>query len=73
MVPFVDWQQFISLAIVAGAAGLLLWGKLRQLRPFPARSVNPCGCSGMNPSSIGGSLRYEARKGERPRLIVRMP
>jgi hypothetical protein len=67
----VDWQQLISLAIVVGAAALLLWGKLRPHRGFPARSHGHCGCSRMAPTSLGSSLRYEARKGQRPRLIVR--
>ena len=65
-----DWQQLISLAIVAGAAALLLWGKLRPHRGL-ARSHNHCGCSRMASESPGTALRYEARKGQRARLIVR--
>jgi hypothetical protein len=65
-----DWQQLMTLGIVAGAAALLLWGKLRPHRAFP-RSHGHCGCSRMVSASPGSSLRYEARKGQRARLIVR--
>jgi hypothetical protein len=67
----VDWQQLISLGIVAGAAALLVWGKLRPQRGLSTRGHGHCGCSRMNSPSSGGSLRYEARKGQRARLIVR--
>jgi len=67
-----DWQQVISLAIVALAAGWLLWGRFRP-RKFSFQRDAHCGCSapGESPAQKS-SIVFHARKGERREVVVRM-
>jgi hypothetical protein len=68
----VNWQQIISLAIVALAAGLLLWGRFRP-RKFSFQRDTHCGCSAPGESSAQkSSIVFHARKGERREVVVRM-
>jgi len=68
----VNWQQIISLAIVAGAAALLLWGRFRP-RKFSFQRDTHCGCSGPADSPAQtSSIVFHARKGERRAVVVRM-
>jgi hypothetical protein len=68
----VNWQQIISLAIVALAAGLLLWGRFRP-RKFSFQQDTHCGCSMPGKSSARtSSIVFHARKGERRAVVVRM-
>ena len=67
-----NWQQIISLAIVALAAGLLVWGRFRP-RKFSFQRDTHCGCSSPGePAAQKGSIVFHARKGERPEVVVRM-
>lgn len=66
-----DWQQVTSLFIVAVAAGLLLWSKLRR-RKFSLERDLPCGCSAARTSSPGSSIVFHARKGQRPEVVIKM-
>jgi len=66
-----DWQQAASLLIVAGAATLLAWGRLRRRRFNFARDSH-CGCAGGGPGGPSGSIVYHARKGGRTQVIVRL-
>lgn len=66
-----DWQQVVSLMIVASAAGLLLWSKLRR-RKFSFQHDTHCGCSAIPQSGPQSSIVFRARKGERPEVIVKM-
>lgn len=68
-----DWQQTVSLAIVAAAAVLLLWGKIRRRTVQFEREV-PCGCAaGASPGAgLRSSIVFHARKGQRPEVRVRM-
>jgi hypothetical protein len=68
----VNWQQIISLAIVALAAGLLLRGRFRP-RKFSFQRDTHCGCSapGELPARKS-SIIFRARKGERRAVVVRM-
>jgi hypothetical protein len=66
-----DWQQAISLLIVATAAGFLLWNKVRR-RKFDWQRDTPCGCSAIHQPGNSGSIVFHARKGERPEIRVRM-
>jgi len=67
-----NWQQVVSLLIVALAAGLLLWGRLRP-RKFSFQRDTHCGCAGPGGSAgQQGSIVFHARKGERPEVVVRM-
>ncbi len=66
-----DWQQLVSLMIVAAAAGLLLAGRLRRRR-FSFHRDTPCGCAAGGASAPQGSIVFRARKGERPEVLVKM-
>ncbi len=66
-----DWQQLVSLMIVAATAGLLLAGRLRRRR-FSFQRNTPCGCAAVGPSAPQGSIVFRARKGERPEVLVKM-
>jgi hypothetical protein len=67
-----DWQQWVSLTIVAAAAGLLLRRKLRRPRFSFEHGSSPCGCAGMAESSPKSSIVFRARKGERRSVTVKM-
>jgi len=67
-----QWQQIISLTIVALAAGLLLRGRFRP-RKFSFQRDTHCGCSAQGVSGAQrSSIVFHARKGERREVVVRM-
>lgn len=70
-VASMDWQQLASLAIVGIAAALMLRSRFRRPKT-PFSIANHCGgCAGIKivPKH---SVVYHARKGERPRVVVKM-
>lgn len=66
-----DWQQLIALLIVAVAAALLAWGRVRKRRFRFGRDTH-CGCSAPSASATQSSIVFHARKGEQPRVLVKM-
>ena len=66
-----DWQQLVSLVIVATAAGMLLGRGLRR-RKFSFGRDTHCGCGGANSGGVQGSIVFHARKGQRPEVLVKM-
>jgi hypothetical protein len=66
-----NWQQAVSLAIVASVAGLFLWGQFRRRKFSFARDTH-CGCSMHGQSETKSSIVFHARKGERPEVVVKM-
>jgi len=67
-----NWQQVVSLLIVALAAGLLLWGRFRPRR-FSFQRGTHCGCSAPGAlSTQQSSIVFHARKGRRREVVVRM-
>jgi len=67
-----NWQQVVSLLIVALAAGLLLWGRFRPRR-FSFQRDTHCGCSAPRAlSTQQSSIVFHARKGKRREVVVRM-
>jgi hypothetical protein len=70
-VATMDWQQFVALMIVATAAWLLAWGKFRPRR-FSFGRNGHCGCAGVSPSACNSSIVFHTRKGERPRVVIKM-
>jgi hypothetical protein len=67
-----DWQQIISLAIVAAAAGMLLWSTLRR-KKFSFQRDTHCGCSsGPNNNVAAPSIIFRARKGHQREIHVKM-
>jgi hypothetical protein len=71
MFAMMDWQQLVALLIVATAAALLVWGRFRR-RKFKFGRDTHCGCS--SPASAGSqsSIVFHARKGEPPRVVLKM-
>jgi len=69
-VAAVNLQTLVALMIVAIAAAGLLWGLLRR-RKFSFERDTLCGCSTPSGSTREGSIVFHARKGERPRIIVK--
>jgi len=67
----VDWQQIVSLIVVAGAAGALLWSTLRRRKFSFARDTH-CGCATAGRSSSQNSIVFRVRKGEPPQVVVKM-
>jgi hypothetical protein len=66
-----DWQQLVSLTIVAGAASALLGSKLRR-RQFIFQRDTHCGCSSSASPVSQSSVVFRARKGKRPEVLVKM-
>jgi hypothetical protein len=66
-----DWQQLVSLVVVASAAVLLLGSKFRRRKFSFARDTH-CGCATSAGASPHSSIVFRARKGERAQVLVKM-
>jgi len=66
---FMDWQEVVSLTIVAVTTGMFLWRRGRR-RKFNFQRDTHCGCSSI--SAPPPSVTYRARKGAQPEVIVKM-
>jgi ABC-type nickel/cobalt efflux system permease component RcnA len=66
-----DWQQLVSLLIVAAVAALFVWRKFRR-RTFSFERDTHCGCSAAGHSATQGSIVFRTRKGERPTVLMKM-
>jgi hypothetical protein len=66
----VDWQQTVSLLIVAVTAGFFLRSRFRR-RKFKFERDTHCGCSSPGQSAPQSSIVFRARRGERPEIIVK--
>jgi len=66
-----DWQEAIALSIVATTAAAFAWNRLRR-RKFSFQRDTHCGCSATAATSTPPSITFHARKGERPRVVVKM-
>ena len=66
-----DWQQSVSLFIVAAAAVSLAGSMLRRRR-FRFNQAGHCGCSTVSGSIPQSSIVFRARKGKRPEVLVKM-
>jgi hypothetical protein len=66
-----DWQQVVSLAIVAAAAGFFLRARLHRRKFSFARDTH-CGCSAPGRPGEKSSIVFRARKGGRPEVVVKM-
>jgi len=64
-----DWQQFVSLLIVAVAGCALVARKFRGPR-FSFQRDTHCGCVAVSRSAPQTSIVYRARKGQRPEVLV---
>jgi len=70
-VSAMDWQQFVSLVIVAVAASALAWSRIRR-RKFSFERNTHCSCSPIHDSSTQSSIVFHARKGGRPQILMKM-
>ena len=73
MFVLMEWQQLVSLMIVAAAGFFLLAGRLRRRR-FNFQRDTHCGCAAtaqFGPQS-SSSIVFRARRGERPQVLVKM-
>ncbi|MCS7090492.1 MAG: hypothetical protein RMN51_12755 [Verrucomicrobiota bacterium] len=68
-VGFVDWQQAVSLGIVVATAVWMCWRWIRRRRTV-GQGDGLCGCSGSRSGGWPGRIVCQARKGERPRVVV---
>ena len=66
-----DWQQLLSLCIVATALVLLVGSKFRRKR-FSFERDTHCGCSTTGQSGPQRTIVFHARKGQRPEVLVKM-
>jgi len=66
-----DWQQIIALLIVATAAALLARGRLSR-RKFRFERDTHCGCSAPTGPASQSSIVFHARKGEAPRVLMKV-
>ncbi len=66
-----DWQQLVSLVIVATAAVLLVSSKLRRKRFVWERDSHCGGCVGAAAVNTG-TIVFRARKGERAEVRVKI-
>jgi hypothetical protein len=71
MFAAMDWQQIVALLIVAAAAALLVWSRVRR-RKFQFGRDTHCGCSSPSAGGSQSSIVFHARKGEPPRVVVKM-
>jgi hypothetical protein len=67
-----DWQKLAALAVVAGTAGAFLMRAWPRRRKFSFAHDTHCGCASPSQSGPKNSIVFHARKGERPRVIVKM-
>jgi len=65
-----DWQQAVSLLIVAATAGFFLRARFRR-RPFSLERETHCGCASPGGRASPGSIIFHARKGARRQIIVK--
>ena len=70
-VPTMDWQQAVSLMIVAVAAAALLGSRFRA-RKFRLGGGGHCGCGSPAQTDPHSSIVFRARKGGRPEIVVKM-
>lgn len=71
MFAAMEWQELAALVIVATAAALLVWGAVRR-RKFKFGRDTHCGCSAPGERSSKSSIVFHARKGEAPRVTMKM-
>jgi hypothetical protein len=64
------WQEITALSIVAGTAGVFLWNRFRRKSVLSKR--HPCCCPGPGSGEQGPSIVFHAKKGERPKVVVKL-
>jgi hypothetical protein len=67
-----DWQKIAALTVVAGVAGLFLSRAVFPRRKFGFGRDTHCGCGSAGGPGPKTSILFHARKGARPRVILKM-
>jgi hypothetical protein len=70
-VATVNWQQLLSLSIVAITAGLFVHARWRRRKFSFARDTH-CGCAAPRAGATPPSITFHARKGQRAEVTVRL-
>ena len=65
-----DWQEITALLIVGATAWVFIWSNARQ-RKFSLKRDTHCGCGSAENLGARQSIRFSARKGARPQVIVK--
>ena len=71
MLRRMDWQETTALLIVAATAATFAWARFRT-RAFRFQRATHCGCSSAGSESSRTTIRFHVRKGEQPRVIIKM-
>jgi hypothetical protein len=66
-----DWQQIAALGIVGVTALIFVSAQFRP-RKFNFQRDTHCGCGSGSGSIPKSSIVFHARKGERPRVTLKM-
>jgi hypothetical protein len=66
-----DWQELVSLLIVGATVGVLLWRAWRG-RKVRGGELGEYGCPLTGHTAARNSVVYHARKGERPRVVIKI-
>lgn len=70
-----DWQQPLALLIVVSTGVAFVWNKARASR-YSFERDSHCGCgSAGGGGEIGPrqTIQFRARKGERPKVVIKNP
>jgi len=65
-----DWQQAVSLGIVALTVSVFVWRRLRRRR-FPFEGDTHCGCVSGQSSAGQPSIVYHRQRGGALEILVR--
>lgn len=65
-----DWQQLAALAIVGATACIFAARRLKR-RAFSFGKDTACGCGSAPALGSKQSICFSARKGERPKVVVK--
>ena len=67
-----DWQKIAALAVVTATAAVFLGRAWPRRRKFSFERRTHCGCAAAAPADARNTIVFHARKGRRPRVIVKM-
>jgi hypothetical protein len=68
MLPRVNMQEIIALALVGATAGVFAWRLARRRKTRPSGC---CGCPGATGSARPGGFLLQARKHEPVRILIK--
>jgi hypothetical protein len=66
-----DWQQPAALLVVAMTASMFALARIRRRRQFSLKHDTHCGCGSAGDLGAKQTIRFSARKGARPQVIIK--